>query len=371
MVDTILLTGSTGALGQVLTGRLACQKRVDHIFSLVRSAKGQSWPVKVTPVLGDITAGPDLGIAPEVSQEILGRVSIVVHAAANTRFSVALEGARSVNVQGTRNLLAFASHCSRLQAVTVLSTVHVAGRRSGKIREDDLWHTAGFVNSYERSKYEAELWLRERMRDLPISVLRLSTVLGDSVTGEVARLAAVHHALRLYYNSLAPMIPGTADSPVDLIATDYAAAAVAFLATDGFESGRTFQICSGDETLALAEMLEMTRQTFLLHRPAWRKRSIEMPAIVDLETFELFARSVRELGDGILQNSVGIIENFVPQLAYPKTYENQCCEQALQRAGITRPAVRDFYPKIVRWLVESDWGLRPVAVQDKNCGQHA
>jgi len=355
MADTILLTGSTGALGQALNSLLATRANVDRIFSLVRSKKAQSWRENVTPVLGDITAEPDLGIARQSSQEILDRVSIVLHAAANTRFSATLDEARYVNVQGTSNVLDYASRCPRLRAATVLSTVHVAGRRSGRIIESDLTHSAGFVNSYERSKYEAEVLLRERMRDLPISVLRLSTVFGDSVTGEVARLAAVHHALRLYYNSLAPMIPGTSESPVDLIATDYAASAVAFLATEGFESGRTFQICSGDDIFTLTEMLETTLQTFLLYRPAWRKRSIEIPAIVDLETFELFARSVRGLGDGILRNSVGIIENFVPQLAYPKTYENQCCEHALQRVGIKRPAVRDFYPKIVRWLVESNW----------------
>ena len=216
-------------------------------------------------------------------------------------------------------------------------------------------HTSGFVNSYEHSKYEAELLLRESMSALPISVLRLSTVLG-STTGEVRRMAAIHHALRLYYNSLAPMIPGKQESLVDLIAVEYAAGAVQHFAVEDFLAGRTFHICGGKHALTLARLLELTREAFLRYRPSWRKRAIEMPAIVDLPTFELFARSVEEVGDNILRSSVAIIRHFVPQLVYSKIFSDIECARSLQAKGLLKPSVLEFYPQVVRWLVESDWG---------------
>jgi long-chain acyl-CoA synthetase len=302
--------------------------------------------------------GTDLGITPQVSREILDCITVIVHAAADTRFSAPLKEARAVNLEGTKNVLAFASHCPRLEAIAALSTVHVAGKRTGSIHEDDLNHATGFVNSYEQSKYETELLLRERMSVLPISVLRLSTVLGTSTTGEVGRMAAIHHALRLYYNSLAPMIPGTPDSAVDLIALDYAAAAVAHFATDRFQAGRTFHISGSEDAMTIARLLALTRETFFRYRPSWRKRAIEMPAIVDLLTFELFARSVEEVGDNILRSSVAIIKHFVPQLAYPKTFGNAACARSLQGVGLLKPRVLEFYPTVVRWLVETDWGER-------------
>jgi nucleoside-diphosphate-sugar epimerase len=355
MAHTVLLTGATGMIGQALIPLLARRNDVKAIFALTHTSEYMGSSCKVTPVRGDVTAGPALGITPESTSEILDRTNVIVHAAADTRFSASLEEARSVNLDGTKNLLAFASHCPRLQAFASLSTVHVAGKRTGTICEEDLDHTLGFVNSYEQSKYEAELLLRESMSALPISVLRLSTVLG-STTGEVRRMAAIHHALRLYYNSLAPMIPGKQDSLVDLIAVDYAAGAVEHFAVEDFLAGRTFHICGGENALTLARLLELTREAFLRYRPSWRKRAIEMPAIVDLPTFELFARSVEEVGDNILRSSVAIIKHFVPQLVYSKIFSDVECARSLQAKRLLKPSVLEFYPQVVRWLVESSWG---------------
>src|SRR5580658_10086914 len=342
MAQTILVTGATGMIGQALVPRLVHRNDVRAIFALTHTSEYMGSSSKVTPVRGDVTTSPDLGIAPEFSREILDRTNVIVHAAANTRFSASLDEARTVNLEGTKNLLAFASHCPRLEALAALSTVYVAGKRTGTICEEDLDHTSGFVNSYEQSKYEAELLLRESMSALPISVLRLSTVLG-STTGEVRRMAAIHHALRLYYNSLAPMIPGKQDSLVDLIAVDYAA-------------GRTFHICGGVNALTLARLLELTREAFLRYRPSWRNRAIEMPAIVDLPTFELFVRSVEEVGDNVLRSSVAIIKHFVPQLGYPKIFRDGECTRLLRAKGLLKPSALEFYPQVVRWLVESGWG---------------
>jgi hypothetical protein len=100
----------------------------------------------------------------------------------------------------------------------------------------------------------------------------------------------------------------------------------------------------------------LTREAFLRYRPSWRKRAIEMPAIVDLPTFELFARSVEEVGDNILRSSVAIIKHFVPQLVYSKIFSDVECARSLQAKGLLKPSLPEFYPQVVRWLVESGWG---------------
>jgi hypothetical protein len=81
-----------------------------------------------------------------------------------------------------------------------------------------------------------------------------------------------------------------------------------------------------------------------------------MPAIVDLPTFELFARSAEEVGDNILRSSVAIIKHFVPQLVYSKIFSDVECARSLQAKGLLKPSVVEFYPQVVRWLVESGWG---------------
>jgi thioester reductase-like protein len=195
MKHSILLTGATGMVGRELLPLLIRRDDVDEIFAIVRVREPRACSCKMVPVCGEVTAGANLGLSAELGGEIMGAVTVIIHAAAHTQFAAPLDQARIVNLEGTRNVLAFASRCPRLRAVVALSTVHVAGRRTGTIQEDDLLHTAGFVNSYEQSKYEAEILLREHMGELPISILRLSTVLGDSTTGVVGKLAAIHHAL--------------------------------------------------------------------------------------------------------------------------------------------------------------------------------
>jgi thioester reductase-like protein len=366
MKDTILLTGATGTVGRSLLPILADRGDVEKVYLLLRKpAESPDFDRpgfdRMMAVSGDVTAGDQLGLDAPPSGEIAKNVTVIIHGAAETGFSAPLAELRAVNVEGTKNILNFAAHCPRLRAIACLSTVHVAGKRTGVIEEEFVEHSAGFVNGYEQSKYEAELLLCEKMKDLPISVVRLSTVLGDSGTGEVAKLAAIHQGLRLYYHSLAPMIPGIPSSPVDLIASDYAAAAIAHLAIAQFSAGQVFHLCGGRHLLSLDELLKLTHEAFTRYRPSWRKRSIAMPAIVDLPTFELFARSVQEVGDNLLRHSVDVIACFAPQLAYPKSFEDGACMRALANLEREKPRILDFYPKVVRWLVESGWADRNVA----------
>jgi hypothetical protein len=151
------------------------------------------------------------------------------------------------------------------------------------------------------------------------------------------------------------MVPGTKESPVDLIALDYAADSIAVLAFEQFTPGSTLHVCGGSDAFSLEQFLEETLQLFYENRPTWRKRAIEKPAIVDLETFNLFVKSVKELGESVLTSSAAVLESFAPQLAYPKLISDVATQDVLQRSGLGRPAIREFYPKVIRFLLENNW----------------
>ena len=136
---------------------------------------------------GDVTA-EDLALSHAETARLTSEVTAIIHAAADTRF-LASGGQTAANVTGTLNVLAFAARCPRLDRSRRLE--HDACRRPPVRRHSrgELEHAEGFVNRYEASKYAAELALRERMADLPVSVCRISTVIGDSTTGAIARPA--------------------------------------------------------------------------------------------------------------------------------------------------------------------------------------
>jgi len=349
MGETVFITGATGMLGQALLPKLCAQATVEKVLVLGhRNPPGFSHS-KMEVVPGDVSyAGMGL------QSGSMRAITTIIHSAALTSFSSALETARQVNVTGTENMLRLALDCPRLRAICHLSTMFVAGRRTGTIYEDELTHDCGFVNAYEQSKYEAEQLLGSAQR-LPISTVRLSAIFGDSREGGIGRLGSIHHALRFIFHSLAPFVPGTPASPVDLIPLDYAAESVTALAFPQFTPGATWHVCGGADALPLEEMLELTLQLFYRYRPAWRKRAIEKPAIVDLETFELFVKSVEEVGESALKDSVALFKHFAPQLAYPKRFNDAATLKVLEREGIIRPQVREYFPKVVRFLLENNW----------------
>ncbi|MGH9201743.1 MAG: phosphopantetheine-binding protein, partial [Vicinamibacterales bacterium] len=153
---------------------------------------------------------------------------------------------------------------------------------------------------------------------------------------------------------LAPMVPGNEDSPVDFVALDHAVRAVAFLATDGFEAGATWHVCAGVDTVPLSELLDLTLQAFLEHRPSWRNRAIERPVLVDLPTFELFCQSVDQLGDTTLRTSTAVIAHFAPQLAFPKRFDDRRCREAVARAGLSKPPSRAVWVRMVKHLIQPE-----------------
>ena len=358
---TILVTGGSGTLGAELVSRFA-RGGSASVIVLARGAvrpRPALLPPDVRILTGDVRHGPMLGLAPSDAASLHESVTDIVHCAAGTTFNRPLADARASNVLGTESVLAFAKECRHLQRMACFSTVYVAGRTTGCFAEDDVGGADGFVNSYEQSKAEMEAVVRDAMRELPIAIYRLSTIIGDSRTGEVTGLNAIHHALRLLYQGLAPMVPGRETGLVDLIPVDFAAEASHHLFQHEFSAGATYHLCGGTAGSApLGALLDATMSAFERYRPAWRKRSIARPAIVELGTYELFVRSVEEAGNQVLLQATRAVQAFAYQLAYPKVFDTRRADAVLAPAGIAAPKVLEYYDRIVRWCVGTNWGTQ-------------
>jgi thioester reductase-like protein len=353
----VLITGASGLLGHALAQR--CLREHAAVYALVRPS-GRRRPERRLPqasvLAGDITR-PQLGLPKRIYRELAASVSEILHCAARTDFGAPRAEAERVNVEGTRQVLAFARQCSRLQKVAVLSTVYVAGRRTGLIREEDLEHRRGFVNAYEASKYRMERLVRKAARRLPVAVYRLSTVAGDSRTGRVEQFNFLHQALRLYYRGWIPMVPGQAEAVIDVISSDYAADAIFHLFSRKFAAGRTYHIAAGEEnSLRLGPLLESTATLFAKLDRRWKRRAVAVPPIVALETFQFLERSVHETGNVFLGQILRTMATFAPQLSYPKIFADSHTKAGLKGSGLRPAPLEEYYPKILRFCLRSGWG---------------
>src|SRR5215471_9156572 len=90
---------------------------------------------KVVVVDGDITE-PNLGMSEEEAERVAKDIDVLINSSGRVTFNPPLESALRTNVEGTKNVIAFAKRMRR-PALIHTSTCFVAGNRSGEVWEDE------------------------------------------------------------------------------------------------------------------------------------------------------------------------------------------------------------------------------------------
>lgn len=342
---SVFLTGASGLVGRRVVSELLADAGVARIFVLARDVRrlGAVRPAderRVVPVRGDLTLD-GLGIDPATRRHLGREVTAIVHCAANTSFSQPLETARAINLEGTARLLELAADWRRTTRWLHASSAFVQGDRTGIVPDDDGARPGSWLNAYEQSKAEAEEIVRAAREDWVIA--RPSTIVCDDRGGTISQVNAVHRALRLYSGGLAAMLPGTEDSTLDVVTTEYVAHGIARMVLAPGIERRTFHLCAGRGAMPLDELLDVTHDAFR-RSPAWRRKGIARPVRADLATYRVFERAVEDVASERVRAAVRALGFFVPQLAYPKEF---CTARTDALLGFRAPPVREFWANMV------------------------
>jgi len=272
MSGNILLTGATGFLGTQIALRLLEQTPY-KIIALVRGDDDKAalrhisrawweWPEltgtigdRVQVVRGDVTEQL-LGLEKKVYDQLLCNVTHIIHTVADLRLNASIEDLRRTNVQGTVNVLKLADLAHKdheISRFSYISTAYVAGRKMGPVSEDSLSHEDGFLNNYERSKFEGEIQVKNS--SLPVSIFRPGMVVGDSKTGAIKTFNTVYVPIRLYLTEKMRIIPVKPSIRINLVPVDYVADAVVRLTFDSNAKGLTFHLTAPYDYLPTVEEL--------------------------------------------------------------------------------------------------------------------
>ena len=357
---TLLLTGATGLVGGELYRRFVTTRPELRFVILTRrpqSVAAQFRNPRTSLVRADLVDAR-LGLSPLTSWQLQAEVTEIFHCAADTRFSLSLQEARSVNTYGTEHLLSFARKCPRLEKFAYVSTVYVAGRSTGRFPEAPRCADNGFVNAYQQSKFEAEESVVRAMAEIPAVIFRLSTIIAQSATGRVQQFNYVHQLLKLLPHAHhLTMMPCEPRAPVDLITSDWAVAALAYLFEFGFAAGRVYHVCAGPEvSLTMERLIDLTLDIYADH-PAFRWwQPITLPRQVDLATWEEYVRQVLPRADVVLRELLRVLGYFAAHLALFQAFENRLTLEGLKGSGLMLPPIRDCYERMVRYCLETNWG---------------
>ena len=367
----MLLTGATGIVGCELVRQLLRSTNPPQILALLRGNDAQieakrRWLCEwadvsleragsLVCVRGDMTCA-DLALTDKdraAAQSVTG----ILHAGAVTRFDQTPEDAHLNNVASTTNVLNFARQCPRIERIGIISTVFVAGRRGGRIREKELDLHADFNNEYERSKAHAEYQARLAMKDLPVDVYRLSIVVGRRTDGYISRLSGIYPIFRLFREGLLAMFPGAAGQTVDLIPSDFAALAIRFLFDGSFAPGMTYHICAGtDKSFGLEEIFPALDVCLSAADAAWRGRGQPLPLPVTADVFEKFVKIVELTGNSRLRQIIRQTRTVTQQLEIAKVYDSQAFARAIAgNPALNLSHVREWLPQIVARGMATGW----------------
>ncbi|MDP9033210.1 MAG: SDR family oxidoreductase [Myxococcota bacterium] len=254
--DVVLVTGFPALLARTVCSEILRSDAQARVVAVVRSkslAEARSFVSGLPPdagarvqLLEGDAAAIDLGLSGEEFKRLTREVTRIHHCAQVTYLGVDRQTAERVNVGATREAIELGVSCTKLECLVLHSTVHVSGDRRGTVLEEDLKAGQGFRSVVEETKARAEKLARDAMHRVPIAVVRPSTIVGDSRTGEVDRLDGPYLLILLIVTSppeiALPLLPGRGDSLLNLVPVDWVARAAVAIGRDARGPGRTFHL---------------------------------------------------------------------------------------------------------------------------------
>jgi thioester reductase-like protein len=288
---------------------------------------------RVVLMEGDVTA-MDLGLSGAEFRQLAREVDRIHHLAYLGHASSDRKTAETLNVIGTAEVLELARACASLECLVHHSTALVAGDRTGIVYEEDLDCGQSFRNPIEETRMRAEALARRAMRDVPVAVVRPTTMVGDSVSGEIDRLDGLYLLVLLIMAAPADIaipMPGRGDAPLNIVPVDFVIRAAHALGRRRLSARRTFHIAD-PHPLSARRVFDLIaraggRRAARSHIPSnLAKALLRTPGI------ERFVRSPRA---------------FVEQLMTPVRYDTRNTDLVLAGAGITCPPFESYVDVLV------------------------
>jgi thioester reductase-like protein len=313
-------------------------------------------------LLGD-AAQPRFGLASSQYEELAGKCTHIIHCAGTVRMNLPLEDARRSAVGSTEQILGLArriASAGRLAKVDFVSTVGVAGKRSGTLPEAWLEQMPSFHNTYEQAKAEAEELVRRAVHEdgLPITVHRPSMVIGDSRNGRIVHFQIFYFLCEfLSGRKTLGFYPDFAEVQLDVIPCDVVAAAIVSASRDSATAGQILHLCSGPETAPRLEQVKMiVRQAFVRH-------GLHVPPAfnIPIRWYARLAHGAAWLAPPRHRRALATLPVYLAHLADRQGFGNAAWREWLTKTEIEIPRPEDYLPIVLNYYLRQRYPAGPAA----------
>ncbi|HEY8427192.1 MAG TPA: SDR family oxidoreductase [Sandaracinaceae bacterium] len=275
-MSTIFITGGTGYLGSYVIDELVretsarlllltrARDRRDAVEKLWRAMQlhwsadqyAEALP-RIDFVMGDLTA-PGLGLDARARRGVVERTDSVLHIAASLNRK-SDKACFNANLRGTLSVIKLAREIvdarGRLTRFGFVSTTAVCGKREHEIVGEDEsidWNRSDY-DPYGRTKKMCEHMVHELLADVPRTIYRPSTVMGDSRFPRTTQFDMVR--AYCFFADL-PAVPIGPRVRQDIVNADFVGRAIARLHVKDAPAHDTYHLSAGASSPTASEVGE-------------------------------------------------------------------------------------------------------------------
>lgn len=350
------VTGATGFIGKRLVKTLLARKG-SVVYFLMREESTDKIPAlleywgttkaRAIPVLGDLRAAK-LGVSKGDAKMLAKSIDHFFHLAAIYDLGSDTEEQMAVNVEGTRNTVAFANSIGA-SCLHHVSSIAAAGLFEGIFREDMFDEAENLDHPYFASKHESERIVRKESK-VPYRVYRPGLVVGDSKTGEMDKIDGPYYFFKLIQRIrqiLPPWMPtiGLEGGRINIVPVDYVVDAMNHIAHLPKLDGKCFHL-TDPEPMRVGDVLNTFARA--AHAPTMSLRINAallgfIPKSVKKGMMAL--TPVRRVRNAIMKD-LGLPEDLMQFINYPTRFDNRDTAAALKGSGIACPRLEDYASRI-------------------------
>ncbi|HNB79525.1 MAG TPA: SDR family oxidoreductase [Rhodocyclaceae bacterium] len=346
------VTGATGFIGKRLVRKLL-ERPAATVYFLTRESSLprvpdllEFWGVDATraiPVVGDLTAR-ELGISAADRKKLKGKIKHLFHLAAVYDLKAGEEEQQRANVDGTRNVVAFAM-AMQAGCLHHTSSIAAAGLFEGIFREDMFDEAENLEHPYFRTKHDSEKVVRKECK-VPWRVYRPGVVVGDSRTGEIDKIDGPYYFFKLIQRMrkiLPPWVPtiGIEGGRINMVPVDYVVAAMDYLAHLKGHDGECFHL-TDPHPMRVGDVLNVFARA--AHAPAMAMRvNAALLGFIPRSVKKglLALTPVRRIRNAIMKD-LGLPDDILDFVNYPTRFDCRETQKLLKGTGIDIPPLESY-----------------------------
>jgi NAD(P)-dependent dehydrogenase (short-subunit alcohol dehydrogenase family) len=350
------VTGASGFIGRRLVEKLL-QRPDATVYYLILERElpmvatlGQRWgeaSARTVPIIGDLTQ-PRLGVADADQARLKGNIQHLFHLAAIYDLKASAEIQEKVNIQGTRNAVAFAE-AIEVGCFHQTSSIAAAGLYEGVFREDMFEEAEELENPYYRTKHESEGIVR-RECSRPWRIYRPGAVVGDSRTGEMDKIDGPYYFFKLIQkmrNLLPPWMPmiGIEGGRLNLVPVNFIVDAMNHIAhLDGLD-GQCFHLVDPTPH-RIGDILNIFARAAHAPEMSLRVNALMFAFIPQvIRTGLAHFKPARRMRDQILKD-LGMPADVMRFVNYPTRFDCRETLKALKGTDIAVPPLESYAWKL-------------------------